>query len=89
LSTAAANHDPEAYQQPHELDISADREPQLTFGGGPHFCLGVHLARAELQEALIMLARGMPDLALDGEPVWRSPMGIFGPETLPIRFCAS
>lgn len=86
LSTAAANHDPDAYQHPHELDVSADREPQLTFGGGPHFCLGAHLARAELQEALVRLVPAMPDLALDGEPEWRSPMGIFGPETLPIRF---
>jgi len=88
LSTSAANHDPATYRQPHDLDISAEREPQLTFGGGPHFCLGVHLARAELQEALTTLAGAMPDLVLDGEPEWRSPMGIFGPETLPIRFRA-
>jgi cytochrome P450 len=86
LSTASANHDPSAYQQPDELDITAAREPQLTFGGGPHYCLGASLARAEMQEALPMLARSMPDLALDGEPTWRPPMGIFGPETLPIRF---
>jgi cytochrome P450 len=86
LSTAAANHDADTYRQPHEFDIAADREPQLTFGGGPHFCLGVHLARAELQEALARLAQAMPDLALDGAPEWRPPMGIFGPEALPIRF---
>ena len=39
-----------------------------------------------MQEALPMLAAAMPDLALDGEPTWRPPMGIFGPETLPIRW---
>lgn len=88
LSTADANRDRDAYRRPHAFDITAEREPQLTFGGGPHFCLGVHLARAELQEALIRLTQAMPDLALDGEPVWPSPMGIFGPETLPIRFRA-
>lgn len=86
LSTAAANHDRAAYDDPHSFDIGAAREPQLTFGGGPHYCLGAGLARAEMQEALPLLARAMPDLELDGEPVWRPPMGIFGPNSLPVRF---
>lgn len=86
LSTASANRDGAAYEHPDRFDVTAEREPQLTFGGGPHFCLGVHLARAELQEALTMLANAMPRLELDGEPTWRPPSGIFGPETLPIRF---
>ena len=86
LSTASANHDPAFYDAPQTFDITAEREPQLTFGGGPHYCLGANLARAEMQEALPILARRMPDLALDGEPTWRPPLGIFGPETLPIRF---
>ena len=86
LSTVSANHDPAVYEAPHSFDITAEREPQLTFGGGPHFCLGANLARAEMQEALPILARRMPVLELDGEPTWRPPFGIFGPETLPIRF---
>ncbi|MDQ1394974.1 MAG: hypothetical protein QOG64_233, partial [Acidimicrobiaceae bacterium] len=85
LSTAAANHDPAAYHQPDTFDITAQREPQLTFGGGPHYCLGAGLARAEMQEALPLLAKVLPRIELDGEPVWRPPMGIFGPEALPIR----
>jgi cytochrome P450 len=86
LSTTAANHDPVAYDRPHDFDITATREPQLTFGGGPHYCLGANLARAEMQEALPILAARMPGLALDGEPTWRPPFGIYGPETLPVRF---
>jgi cytochrome P450 len=86
LSTSAANHDPEVYDQPWVFDITADREAHFTFGGGPHYCLGASLARAEMQEALPILAATMPEFALDGEPTWRPPMGIFGPETLPIRF---
>ena len=86
LSTASANHDESAYANPGELDIATPREPHLTFGGGPHYCLGASLARAEMQEALPVLARQMPGLVLDGEPTWRPPMGIVGPETLPIRF---
>jgi cytochrome P450 len=86
LSTSAANHDPDTYDEPWVFDIAAERETHFTFGGGPHYCLGASLARAEMQEALPILCAAMPELALDGEPTWRPPMGIFGPETLPIRF---
>jgi cytochrome P450 len=89
LSTASANNDPIAYDSPEQFDITAAREPQLTFGGGPHYCLGANLARAEMQEALPLLAERMPGLALDGEPTWRPPFGIFGPEYLPLRFTPS
>lgn len=86
LATSAANHDPAAYERPHDFDITARREPQLTFGGGPHYCLGAHLARAELGEAIPILTGVFPGLTLDGEPVWRPAMGIVGPDTLPIRY---
>jgi cytochrome P450 len=86
LSTVAANWDPEVHDDPATFDITVEREPQLTFGGGPHYCLGANLARAEMQEALVLLPRMMPNLVLDGEPTWRTPLGIFGPEHLPLRF---
>lgn len=86
LSLAAANHDPAAFEDPHTFDITARREPQMTFGGGPHFCLGASVARAEMQEALPILARRLPDVALDGEPEWRTLTGIFGPTRLGLRF---
>ena len=69
------------------FDITAARDPKLfTFGAGPHFCLGVNLARAELEEALRFLAPRMPGLALDGEPVLGGVEGIYGVETLPLRW---
>ena len=43
----------------------------MTFGFGIHRCLGAHLARAELQEALVLLAERMPDLRLDGPVEWK------------------
>ena len=86
LSTSAANHDPDTYEAPRAFDITVEREPHFTFGGGPHYCLGASLARAELQEALPILAEAMPGLALDGEPEWRPPLGIFGPDRLPLRW---
>jgi cytochrome P450 len=86
LSTGAANRDPATFVDPGTFDITVAREPQLTFGGGPHYCLGANLARAEMHEALTLMAARMPGVALDGEPTWREPLGIFGPETLPLRF---
>lgn len=86
LSTQAANYDPTAYDNAADFDITAMREPHLTFGGGAHYCLGANLARAELQEAFALLTAAMPTFELDGEPTWRTPLGIFGPEMLPLRF---
>ena len=86
LGTAAANHDPSAYDRPGEFDITVPREPHFTFGGGPHYCLGASLARAEMVEAFDLLAEAFVDVALDGEPTWRPPLGIYGPETLPLRW---
>jgi hypothetical protein len=83
-----ANHDPDKYESPDELDIGADRgrAKALTFGAGPHFCLGANLARAELQEAFGLLAPRISDLALDGEPVYDTPLGVYGLRELPISF---
>ena len=86
LSTVAANNDPAAYEAPETFDITAEREPIFTFGGGPHYCLGASLARAEMQTALPLLARRMPDLELAGDIQWRPRTGIFGPHSLPLRF---
>jgi cytochrome P450 len=86
-SAPSANRDPAVYEDPDRFDIGRRHpEPQLTFGGGIHHCLGAALARAELQEALPLLARRLPGLALDGEVVWRTQVLIRGPQRLPIRF---
>ena len=74
--------------EPAEFDITADRgdAKPLTFGAGVHYCLGANLARAELQEALTFLPPRMPGLRLDGEPELGSVHGIYGLESLPIRW---
>lgn len=87
LSTGAANHDPAAHEQPYLFDIMVERPlPPLTFGGGPHYCLGANLARAEMQEALLVLSQRLHDLQLNGEVRWRPRTGIFGPTHLPLGF---
>ena len=87
-SLAGANRDPEAFDDPDVFDITRERATaQMTFGAGIHFCMGAALARAELQEALPLLARRMPGLVRNGDVVWKpSTFGIWGPARLPLRF---
>ena len=69
------------------FDITASRDDRLlTFGAGPHYCLGANLARAELEEALTFLAPRMPGLALDGAPQLGGVEGIYGIDALPLRW---
>ncbi len=88
ITLAAANRDPDIFDEAEEFDTSIDRgTKQMTFGSGIHHCLGAALARAELQEALPLLARRMPNLRLDGEVEWKpATFGIWGPAKLPLRF---
>ncbi len=91
-SLATANMDPTVWDDPHRMDI--ERPPagssHMTLGWGLHHCLGAALARAELQEALPLLAQRLPDLEVDGEIEWKPPnIGIWGPARLPLRFTPS
>ena len=70
-----------------DFDVAAERDGRLlTFGAGPHYCLGANLARAELEEALRFLATRMPGLEIDGEVTFGGIEGIYGVEQLPLRW---
>ncbi len=74
-------------QDGEDFDITAPRDDRLlTFGAGPHFCLGANLARAELQEALAFLAPRMPGLAAAGPAALGGVEGIYGIDSLPLRW---
>jgi cytochrome P450 len=85
LVVASANTDPLAVGDA-PFDLAANRRRQLTFGGGPHHCVGHLLARAELEIALPRLAGALTDLRIAGPVQWRPPTGISGPATLPLTF---
>lgn len=91
VGLAEANRDGAVFNQPEAFDITSapSGQPQVTFGSGIHYCLGAALARAELQEALPVLAQRMPKLSIDGDITWKPEgVGIFGPAHMPITFAA-
>lgn len=68
------------------FDIGERKRPRaLTFGAGIHYCVGANLARAELEEALVMLAERFSRIELDGEPDFGTISGIYGINRLPVR----
>jgi cytochrome P450 len=86
-NTAAANRDPEVFDDPDRLDITRDDAPaMLSFGGGVHYCLGAHLARLELTEALRVITQRMPNPRQTGPSPWKGMAGITGPLSVPLEF---
>lgn len=89
LSLAVAGADPNVYPEPEGLAPQHNGHlPHFAFGHGAHHCLGAALARAALQEALAVLTARIRCPALAPDAVWKAPVGITGPERLPITFTA-
>ena len=61
---AAANRDPEVFEDPDRFDVGRTPNRHLGYGGGPHICLGAHLARLEAREAIGSLVQRFPKLEL-------------------------
>ncbi len=81
ISVLSAQRDEAVYRNPQSFDIACDDHPRwsISFGLGPHRCLGEALARAEMEEALIALTERLPTLELLGDPpVLKGHMGIRG-----------
>jgi cholest-4-en-3-one 26-monooxygenase len=84
---ASANRDEDVFASPGQFDVSRDPNPHAGFGGGgPHFCLGRHLAALELRVLLRALAERMPAIRLDGQPVRLRSNFINGIKHMPVRF---
>jgi cytochrome P450 PksS len=89
LSLGAANRDPDVFVEPDRFDVGRADNRHLAFGAGPHICLGMTLARRELDISLGRLVQRMPRLRFDEErPVRRraDSMVFRGLESLPVRF---
>ncbi|MET0143438.1 MAG: cytochrome P450 [Ilumatobacteraceae bacterium] len=65
VNLGAANRDPERWDDPDRFDPSRPPKAHLGFAGGPHICLGMHVARAEMQVALNAVLDRLPGLRFD------------------------
>ena len=88
VSVAAANRDPMRYPDPDRFDPTRKNIAHLTFGGGPHLCLGMHLARMEATVAINALLDRLPDLRLDSSaaPPCVAGVAFRSPAALPVEF---
>jgi cytochrome P450 len=83
---AAANRDPEAFPDPHRLDLTRKRDVHAAFGrGGPHFCLGAHLARLEMAVLFEQLLPRLASIELTGPPARLRSNFTNGLKRLPVR----
>jgi cytochrome P450 len=83
----SANRDERAFDAPDRFNVGRAPNEHIAFGGGgPHFCLGSHIARVEIQAMLRELLTRMPDVAPAGPAEWLASNFISGPKHLPVRF---
>jgi cytochrome P450 len=84
---AAANRDPSRWERPDEFDPFRSLKPHIGFGHGPHTCLGMHVARAEMSHGVTALLDRFPDLQLDPAAPEPRMVGLYerGPDAVPVR----
>lgn len=86
-SPQAANYDPSVYEDPLRFDIHRHPKRIMTFGAGPHHCIGNVLGRMTIQIAIRQLLARFPDAKLadpDFEPVYGGSTGELRMKSLPM-----
>jgi cytochrome P450 len=89
VALGMANHDPRRFTDPDRLDLRRPDCKPLSFGGGPHYCIGAALARAEARSAFARLLAATSAIELAGEPKLRTQLSLRGLATLPIAVRAA
>ncbi len=84
VDVAGANRDPSVFGEPDAFRIDRDDAPPLTFGWGPHLCIGAELSYLEAQTAFEVLLRRLPHLRLAGTPLRQDNPVYRGLDSLPV-----
>lgn len=88
LALGAGNHDPSRWDRPDEWDHTRPPKASLAFGGGPHICLGMHVARAEMQVGINAILDRLPNLRIDPDAEAPRIIGFYerGATAIPVLF---
>jgi cholest-4-en-3-one 26-monooxygenase len=82
----SANYDDTVFDHPERFDVARSPNPHVSFGGGgPHYCLGAHLAKLELRVLFEELLAATESIELAGEPARLRSSWINGLKRLPVR----
>ncbi len=85
----AANRDPAVFEEPHRFDITRRDNDHVSFGFGPHFCIGSHLARQQMRSMVAEILTRLGRLVLDGQPVRLQSNFQQGLKSLPVRWAVT
>lgn len=88
MNLGSANHDESRWDDPERFDPYRSLKPNLGFAGGPHVCLGMHVARAEMWVAMNAVLDRLPNLRFDPEVPNVRIIGLEhrGPNGVPVLF---
>ena len=88
ICLGAANRDPARWERPDDYDITRPLKPTFAFGSGPHICLGMHVARAEMTVGIGALLDRLPNLRLDPDAEPPRYIGFYerGATAIPVLF---
>jgi cytochrome P450 len=88
VSFTSANRDEAVFADADEFDVRRQPNPQLSFGHGPHFCLGAHLARLQMRALFTEVLARTSLLEYAGPPSYLRSNFQRGVERLPVRWAA-
>ncbi|MEM7347779.1 MAG: cytochrome P450 [Chloroflexota bacterium] len=89
VSFSSGNRDETVFEEPEVFDILRTPNPHLSFGYGPHYCIGAHLARAQMRALFEQVLTRMGEISLAGEITYLQSNFQRGVKHLPIRWEAS
>lgn len=86
VSFLSANYDEQVYSQPTRFDIAREPNPHLSFGYGPHFCLGAQLAVAQMRAIFLELTQRFESIEAIAPPTFLRSNFQRGVKSLPVRW---
>lgn len=86
VSFMSANYDKQVYPNPFEFNINREPNPHLSFGYGPHFCLGAQLANAQMRAIFLELTKRFDSIEAVAPPRFLRSNFQRGVKSLPVRW---